>query len=228
MRLTVPHYFDFGGDRARVGRRLESASAWDTLRDTDGPFGLPSTRAEWEAIAADAGTAARSEDVVRVARELGARRLCSYGVGIGALELNVARRAPELDLVCTDYASQTVARLATLFPEAEVLRHDLLEDEPVDADLHLLHRVDTEFSDADLRRVLARFGRPVLFVPAAFLDVRLLARELYVRVARRGATRAGWLRSESAFHALWGDAREAAEARIGDARAYLLTSGRRA
>ena len=222
MRLTIPHYYDFGAQRERVGRDLADSAAWDTLRDGEGPFGLPSTRAAWEAIASDPATVARAEDVVRVARGCEARRLCSYGVGTGALELQVARHAPELELTCTDYAPRAVTRLRELFPEATVVRHDLLADEPVEADLHLLHRVDTEFSDPDLRRILLRFQEPVLLVPSAFLGGRLLLRELLVRFGRRRATRAGWLRSEDAFRALWRGAREATEVRIGETRGYLL------
>jgi hypothetical protein len=32
MRLTIPHYFDFGADRDWVGRRLERPEAWDAAR----------------------------------------------------------------------------------------------------------------------------------------------------------------------------------------------------
>jgi len=223
MRLTIPHYFDFGVDRDRVGRRLVQPGAWDAARDTDGPFGLPDTRAEWEAKAADPALAARAQDIAAIVRKNGAKRVCSYGVGTGVLELGLWRAAPELELTCTDYAPRTVERLRTLFPEAGVVRHDLLADEPLDVDFHLLHRVDTEFPDPQLRDILARFQQPVLLVPSVLLTWRLVLHELLVRLRRPRATRAGWLRSEAAFLALWRDRFHARDVTVGSARGFLLT-----
>jgi hypothetical protein len=52
MRITVPHYFDFGADRELVGEDVVRPEAWDALRtQSDGPFALPATRAEWERVA---------------------------------------------------------------------------------------------------------------------------------------------------------------------------------
>jgi hypothetical protein len=109
-----------------------------------------------------------------------------------------------------------------LFPEANVLHHDLLADGPIEADLHLLHRVDTEFGDQELRAVLARFREPVLLVPALLLTRRVLARELLVRVLHRHATRAGWVRNVPALRALWEPTHRATEIAVGDGRAFLL------
>jgi hypothetical protein len=223
MRLTIPHYFDFGADRPRVGRRLVQPGAWDAARDTKGPFGLPETRAEWEAKAADPALAARARDIAAIVREQGARRVCSYGVGTGVLELGLSRAAPELELTCTDYAPRTVDRLRMLFTEASIVQHDLLADEPLDSDFHLLHRVDTEFPNPQLAAILARFHRPVLLVPSVLLTWRLVMREFLLRLKRPRATRAGWLRSEAAFRALWDDGIRTRDVTVGNARAFLLT-----
>ena len=223
MRLTIPHYFDFGAERGRVGGWLVKPSAWDAARDTTGPFGLPRSRSEWESKALDPDVAARARDIVSIAREHGARAICSYGVGTGVLELGISRAAPDLALTCTDYAPRTVGRLQDLFPEAKVVGHDLLADEPLAVDFHLLHRVDTEFPDRQLADVLARFQQPVLVVPSVLLTWRLVLHEALVRLRRPGATRAGWLRSEAAFRALWRDRFHAADVTVGGARAFLLT-----
>jgi hypothetical protein len=223
MRLTIPHYFDFGADRSRIGRRLVQPAAWDAARDTKGPFGLPETRAEWEAKAADPALMVRARDIAAIVREHGARRVCSYGVGTGVLELGLSQAAPDLELTCTDYAPRTVDRLGTLFSEARVVRHDLVADEPLDADFHLLHRVDTEFPNSELGDILARFHQPILLVPSALLTWRLVVREILVRLGRPRATRAGWLRSEAAFRALWRDGFRARDVTVGSARAFLLT-----
>jgi hypothetical protein len=116
VRLTLRHTYDFGADRAVVGGDLVRPGAWDALRDTAGPFGLPATRAEWEARAASPQLAARARSVVELARGLGVESLCSHGAGTAVLELNVVRAAPELRLVCTDFAPRAAARLRRLFP----------------------------------------------------------------------------------------------------------------
>ncbi len=222
MRLTIPHNYDFGADRARVGRHLVHPASWDAVRDSEGAFGLPLERAEWEAKAAEGGVIARATDIASVARSTGVRRLCSYGVGTALLELQLSRIAPELELVCTDYAPKTVERLRELFPEAEVRRHDLRTDEPLAADLHLLHRIDTEFRNSELRRVLGRFHDPVLLVPAHLLGLRLLAQEISMRLFHRRTTRAGWVRTEAALRELWANTHISRELTVGGAPGFLL------
>src|SRR4051794_41409381 len=95
MRLTIPHYYDFGADRVHVGDDLVRAEAWDALRlNTDGAFSVPATRAAWEEAAAGRPEIeARAERIVAVARERGARRLAPHRPGAGRLPPWV-RRAP--------------------------------------------------------------------------------------------------------------------------------------
>src|SRR2546430_564364 len=87
--------------------------------------------------------------------------------GAAFVELNLARVKPDLDLVCTEFAPRTLARLRHLFPEAEVRRHDLLVDPPVAADLHLFHRVDAELSKRQWRSMLPLYREPILLVTPA-------------------------------------------------------------
>lgn len=202
LRITVPHYYDFGQDRGLVGSNLVNPTAWDAIRDTRSAFGLPGTREEWEKAAGLPEFVERARVVAAVAHDLGATRICSYGVGAAFLELNLLRTAPHLDLVCTDFAPRTVERLRSLFVEATVRLHDLLAEEPIDADLHFLYRVDTEFSNRELRAILGRFAEPVLLVATELLDLRGVIREVRRR-ARRQATRAGYVRTEASFRALW-------------------------
>jgi hypothetical protein len=224
VRITVRHRVDLGQDRSLVGDDLIRPDAWDALRiGTSGPFALPAARADWER-AADAipWLASRAAAVDALLGERGVRRLASYGAGAGFLELALARRAPERELVAADYAEATVARLRELFAEAEVVRHDLRTDPPLVADLHLFHRIDTELADRDWRAVLRRFaGEAVLFVPSEVVDWR----EAWRR-SRRGraarTTAAGWLRNGAAFESLWRRTHRAAPVALDGAPAWLL------
>jgi hypothetical protein len=221
--LTLSHYYDFGDDRGRVGRDLVNPESWDAIRDTSGPFGLPRTREEWERAALTPELEERANTIADVARNLGVRRICSYGVGAAFLELNIAGRLAEMELVCTDFAPQTVQRLSVLFPEADIQLHDLRAQPPLRADFHLLHRVDTELSNAEWRRVLAGFREPVLMVAGDVLDGRGLLRELRRRFSGNAATHAGYVRTEAGLRSLWRQTHDDRRLSVGELTGFLLT-----
>src|SRR5437764_9723744 len=202
MRITMRHYFDFGPERTLVGDDLARPEAWDALRvRSGGPFTMPETRAELESAAdqlPELAKRARAIDAELERREV--ETLASYGVGTGLVEMCLERLRPERKLLLTDYAPQTVERLGALFPRADVHEHDLLRDPPLEADVHLFHRVDTELTDDEWRRVLTRFAdERILAVATEVATVPRLAAELLGRVRRRGLSRAGWLRTGDAF-----------------------------
>ncbi|MDX6678583.1 MAG: hypothetical protein QOE31_2635 [Solirubrobacteraceae bacterium] len=225
VRLTIRHVYDFAGDRALVGDDLVRPQAWDALRtQTTGPFALPDDRAAWIANAeADEALGARADAIDRWLRDAGASSVASYGAGTGALEWLLACRAPERRMTATDFGPETVARLAGLFEEATVRTHDLLRDPPLRADVHLLHRVDTELTDDEFRAVLRAFERERVLVVAtgvlAIADVALMALQ---RVRRRHLTRAGWARSRGAFEALWRPTHDATALTVHDLAAWDL------
>ena len=221
MRLAITHRFRFGGDRALVGEELAGAERWDALRmRTQGPFALPDTRASLEARAdADDVARRRAEALDAV---VGDRTLASYGAGTGVTELWLSRLRPTRQLVVADFAPETVRRLAALLPELEVHEHDLRTDGPLDADLHLFLRIDTEFDDDAFRGVLRRFADvPLLVVATELLSVRAMARELAARL-RADTTRAGLVRSRGAFEALWTPTHTARRLRVADLHGWLL------
>jgi hypothetical protein len=92
----------------------------------------------------------------------------------------------------------------------------------VRADLQLLHRVDTEFTNEELRGLFARFEQPVLFVPGEFLRLNSLLREVLVRAIARDASRAGYIRTRAALEGLWKETHSHSSLRVGAASAYLV------
>jgi hypothetical protein len=219
--LTVPHHYDFGPDRSRVGDNLVNARSWDAIRQTDTPFGLPESRAEWKRAAQGGDLPERAKVIGAVARRLGAQSLCSFGVGTALLEANLADELSEARLICTDFAPDTVRRLGELFPEADVRLHDL-RTTPPEADLYLLHRVDTELSNREWRGVFSRLCRPVLVVVTQLLDFHSLAAELRHTLSRRQLTRAGWSRTEAAFRRLWRSSHIDEPLQVGTLQGWLL------
>jgi hypothetical protein len=226
MRLTVPHWYDFGAERELVGDDLVRPEAWDALRTrSSGAFAMPETREGWERLADE------RDDIRERCRALdawltehGVDRLASYGVGGATVELWLHRLRPERELVLTDYGPATAERLGRLFPEAEVRTHDLLADGPLAADLHLFHRIDTEFTNGQWHEVLRRFRDVrVLVVATEIADLKRIAAEFRGWwYKRHTSTRAGVLRTAGAFEALWRPTHRATRLRFHDLDAWYL------
>lgn len=181
---TVRQRYDFGG----LVDRLDGPDAWDTLRlEGPAPFRFPDAYAD---------EAERHDQFKRRAEALLAHLtepVASYGVGVGLLEWWLAQRG--VDLTVTDYAPATVTQLENVGFRA--VRHDLLNDAPLPAETHLMHRVDTEFTDRQWRRILKRYER-VVFVPGGLWADAQIKEE-----RQRRGDRAGWLRNEAAVKRLW-------------------------
>jgi hypothetical protein len=206
LRVTLPHRYDFGADRPLVGDDLLRPESWDSLRTrTSGPFSIASDRDELEAQAdAHPEIGERMRQVDALLRERGPRSLVSYGAGGALPELWLLRIDPERRLVVTDYAPETVERLRELLPEVEVQRHDLLTDSPVEGDVHLFHRIDTELDNHQWRGVYRRFaGRTVVVVATEVVPGNEIPARLLATVRKRHETHAGWSRTAGAFESLW-------------------------
>ena len=220
------HHYDFGADRPVVGDDLVRAEAWDALRTrTSGAFAVAASREDLERCAderPEIGDRARAIEGWLAGQAVNA--LASYGVGGGVLEAWLLRLRPEGRLMLTDYAPETVERLRLLFPEAEVVRRDLLLDAPLDADAHLFHRVDTELTDEEWHEVFRRFaGERILLVATEVATLRRLTRELLLRARNRHLSRAGWLRTRGSFEALWAGTHDAEPLQLHDLEAWALT-----
>jgi hypothetical protein len=213
VRLTLRHYHRFVGSRPET---LRSPAGWDALRlRGDEAFRLPETQKEWEQLA-DRERAKALDPLLDVSI------LASYGVGTAGLERALWGLRPERRLVLTESAPATAARLEELFTEADVHLHDLRSDPPLDADLHLFHRIDTELDDEEWRRVFSRFsGVPVVVVATQVLGPRGVARELVTRL-RPGSTWAGYARTRGAFESLWAATHAAELLRVYGLEAWAL------
>jgi hypothetical protein len=227
LRVTIRHYYDFGTDRAIVGDDLVRPEAWDRLRTkTSGVFAIPPTREEFVRTAegrADIADRARAIDAWL--EQQGAEVVASYGVGGAALEWWLRKLRPRRTLIATDYGEATVQRLVETFPEVVVRHHDLRRDEPLAADVHLFHRIDTELGNHEWQEVFTRFAQvPILVVATEVLDVRRLLLEFRLRrgMKRLHATKAGFIRSRAAFEALWRHTHISEPVRMHDLNGWAL------
>jgi hypothetical protein len=215
------HYYDFGADRDAVGDDLASQEAWDALRTaTSGAFAMSRSRREFhESATQRRDLATRAHEIDAWLGDNRAQSVASYGVGAAHLELLLRICRPDRNLVITDYAPATTARLAKLFPEARVVTHDLRRDGPVEADAHLL------LSDHEWPDVFDRFSSAtILVVATALLTVQRAAMEIVrrPRLRLRRASAAGYIRTAARFEELWHNTHSSRRFRVHDLHAWSL------
>ena len=208
MRLKIRNYFPFYEAHEVIGPDLVRPEAWDRARlsSTRPDFALPEDRVDYERLV-DSETAyeERARRLDHILDEFGAASVASYGVGRGVLERWLSRLSPDRALTITEYTPASLARLGQLFPEARTEVFDLRSESPLDADVHLMHRLDTELDDPEWREVFARYAEErVIFIAASQLSVWLFLWQARVRLQRR-RTFAGWLRTHDAVADLWSD-----------------------
>ena len=223
--LTVRHVYDFGEDRSFVGDDLVRPEAWDALRTkTSGAFSMPSDRAAWEAVAYErADLVGRARAINAWLDEQGVGSMATYGVGGASLEFLLWREALQRRLVISDYGPATVDRLRTVFPEVEVRQFDLLADPPLSADIHLFHRIDTEFANATWRDVLRRFAdQRILLVATELIDAKRAAFELLAGRRNPHVSSAGWIRNRASMERLWAPTHTATRLRMHDLHGWDL------
>jgi hypothetical protein len=212
------------------------ARAWDSLRTdhTQADFYIPEDREQWRAICAKPELAERAEAIASWTRDRQMTAVTSFGVGTGCLELQIHRIDRGLRLHLSDFSVATVQRLRQVFPEAASIEvADLVQaDMPAANDgLTLLHRIDTEFTNSELRQIFRRLNgaghRVILFAASGFLGPRELAKEfarrLRAKANRDPLTFAGYLRTRSVYDTFWAPGyRLRREATVGGVRFLLL------
>jgi hypothetical protein len=225
LPLTVRHVVDFAEYRPLVGDDLARPEAWDALRT--GPhdaFALPPERSAWEAAAAtraEISTRAAAIDAWLNRERIAS--VASYGAGAAYLELTLWRLAPHRRLLLSDYGPATVQRLTSVFDDVEVCQFDLTVDAPLDADVHLFHRLDTELRLRDWRRVMRRFSEQrILFVASELIGYQRARDEMRRRRNQPHLTTAGWIRNRAAMERLWAPTHTATRLRMYDLHAWDL------
>lgn len=205
MRLTVPHYHQFGKHRRLIGEHLVDPASWDRLRlETETIFAFDPDPDDWDRrISTDTYQRRRAKALVGWLDRLEVSEISSYGVGPAPIECWIHRLRPKWRLRLTDFAPRTVARLRAHFPEAEIHHHDLREHPPLPADVHLMSCVDTEFSDQQWRRIYRRFaGATLLVYPCATLGVSTIVNELRQWLALKPPTPCGFWRTSERIEEL--------------------------
>jgi hypothetical protein len=215
MKFTIKHFFRFKPGSGPSDRSLMNIGSWDELRSKPGgneSFVFPENRGAWLRMCANSAVELAAADLARVLDREKIRRVVSVGVGRGCLEFNLSKRLPEMELVCTEYSRVAVERLRHVFDECKAVHEfDIRSrDWPWGRDPHtlvLLYRVDTEFDDVIMTRVMEAISasgiQNVLVVATGFAKfcsvLKTGAYALAYALRIPGVAWAGFLRSEERF-----------------------------
>ncbi len=240
FKVTIKHYFDFGGISQTVDGHVHSAQAWDALRLESAQsniFAIPPERQEWlKRCHEELFVEEQARGIAGIIRGR-FTRVNSYGAGPGFLEFFIKQQCPDIFLQCSDYTVKSMERLRRVFAEAdEIMTFDMLNGSWQNTDkgtLHLLYRVDTALDNDQWRSVFEKMRSAgimhVLFLPCEFLMIRrwlgqIIKHRLWPLLGKR-ISFAGYLRTKAQFLDLFSGAyhveRELGLA--GGMRGFLLT-----
>lgn len=215
--MTIPQYVDLGG------QSYGSAEDWTRLRTADGPFALEA-RAVWLAGSKQLEIRNRAEAIAGVARELGATRIASSGVGTGMLEQALAEAAlPRLHRDLLRFHPRRPQGPRGVLRRVRSPRARSDTDDPVEADLHPFHRVETEFDNAGWREVFRRLRVERILFTGEFVLTWARARYLIALAAKCAGDRGGHLRTPAALRRLWWNTHGAEAVGVGDLPGFLHT-----
>ena len=111
-------------------------------------------------------------------------KLFSVGVGRAVLEYNIKSRNEKLEMVCSYYTPQSIARLRNVFPECDkIILFDILNGSWNEYSKYtiLMNRISTEFSISQWRNIFKLMYENqiagVLFIPTEDLTIKLAIKE---------------------------------------------------
>jgi hypothetical protein len=238
--ITLKNYYNFDDPGNRLNGNLIAPDAWDAVRTENiggnRPFFMDQDRAQWEKFCLSHQNARlRAQRLVEL---MGSRftGVDSFGVGCACLEFLIKKENPHMQIRCSDYAPKSIERLRALFPEAEDVRvFDMLREPwPMVAKgrLFLLHRVDTEFSDAEWQEIFRKIrkakAQDVLFIPSEILTAGTVWKKkikyLISGIFGKKMVFAGYVRTQERFLSLMEESFHIKETvKIHDVMGFWLT-----
>lgn len=191
---------------------------WNGLRneELESPYFLPNTREKYLSKVQAEQPSGNVLMMIEQISKLGYKRILSLGCGIAQTEYHI-KEGSNLEVIVSDN-TESIQRLASYEVFDEALSLDILNDDyPADEEtLVLMHRIDTEFNDADLKHIFTKCKekgvRHILFVPTNPFVFKILLNELKTFIIsiikRKKRTFCGYSRSKKSLTKLWRDSYE--------------------
>lgn len=247
--FTMRHFQVFGDVSQNMkDSELMSPESWDVLRKEHPFFSISQERNEWVATSEifvkkdgqEELLKERARQIVELLRQKHINRIFSVGVGGAALEYQIKKMAPEIEIICSDYSPHTVETLQKNFTESEgVILFDILKDDWKlvkekyigDNGICIMYRVDASFSDQEWERIcgnLAASGiNKVLIIPTGMLTMMSIynrkKRELLWFLRGIHVVFSGYIRTKERFREFWAPWYDGKDLVLGGLKSFLLT-----
>jgi hypothetical protein len=186
---------------------------WNELRDEELelPYCLPNSRDKYLAKVNAEQASVTVLKMIEQIQKLGYSKILSLGSGIAQTEYYIKENS-NLEVIVSDNTN-SIERLKTYNIFNDALLIDIVKDDfPADGKtLVLLHRIDTEFDDNDLKSIFDKLRKAgvkhICFVPTNPLAFKILLIEfktfLLSIIKFKKRTFCGYSRSKSALAKLW-------------------------
>jgi hypothetical protein len=186
---------------------------WNELRDEELelPYCLPNSRDKYLVKVNAEQVSVAVLTMIEQIQKLGYTKILSLGSGIAQTEFHIKENS-NLEVIVSDNTN-SIVRLKTYNIFHDALLIDIVKDDfPADEKtLVLLHRIDTEFDDTDLKLIfdkLRKVGvKHICFVPTNPFAFKILLIEFKIFVLSiikfKKRTFCGYSRSKSSLVRLW-------------------------
>jgi len=186
---------------------------WNGLRneELESPYFLPNTREKYLSKVQAEQPSDYVLKMIEQMKKLGYKRILSLGCGIAQTEYHIKKES-NLEVIVSDN-TESIQRLQSYGIFDEALSLDILKDDyPADEEtVVLMHRIDTEFNDEDLKHIFKTCKthgiRHVFFVPTNPFVFKILLNEFKTLIIsiikRKKRTFCGYSRSKSSLIKLW-------------------------
>lgn len=227
--FTMRHFYPFYGvEVALKDNELNSANSWDFLRANDPHFSIALDREEWlmasenkvKKDGQDGKMIERAKYISEIVKNNNSEVLFSVGSGGAGVEYQIKKNIPNLRMVCSEYAEDSVRRLKNVFLEAEdVIFFDILKSSWNDVKnkyagknlLVFMYRIDINFSDEEMKDIFIKLHDSKIDKILIILCGRLTIRGIFNRFFRRikwvltntKYVFAGYVRTEKTYISFW-------------------------
>ena len=246
--LTIKHYYAFGETTYFLkDKKLDSLESWDVLRTGHPHFSISEDREEWLKACElettkdgqDSNLIKRAKSITEILNCLKIKTVFSVGVGGAALEYQIKKIKPEIELICSEGSKVNAKLLKKVFCECDsIVLFDITSKDwsatwrSIEAkdQLCLIYRLDASFTDAQWREVFQNLFNSgvqnILYIPTNFLTVlsflTRMRQRLFWAVSRQPISFAGYLRTKKTFMSYWQSLYAETEMDFGGLGGFLL------
>lgn len=214
--MKCKHYYYFGEEiQSKMIKRNLDSNNWDLLRNDNSksPFVIEKSIKDYINNCNRQQKYIEAADITnKFIRSNKIESIVSLGVGKGILEYHIKTRNPNLRLLLTDYASESINSLKKVFPENNTFgMFDILNgdyNELNEFQCVLLYRVSTEFDYKQWKNIFNNMFlagiKHIIFIPTELLTIKLFISEVKKHINclthKKKDIFCGWMFSENEFN----------------------------